>query len=141
MKFKTTHYYIVSVHTDDEHAYEPTHCSIEIHPHNMWMIFKYLLTAWIIQVINREIQEVRFRFIASGWLNVRDAGEEVAGGVTTEEGLSAFDDMTPHMEGEQLEALGFGCFRLHCYEKYGTRFYSDEIRFKDLLEWGYFSWT
>jgi hypothetical protein len=140
MKFKTTHYYIAPVHTDDEHAYEPTHCSVEIQPHILWMIFKYLLTARIIQMINREIQEVRFRFIETGWLNVRDAGEEVAVGATTEEGLSAFDDMTPHMEGEQLEALGFRCFRLHCYEKQGARFYSDEIRFKDLLEWRYFSW-
>ena len=91
-------------------------------------------------MINREIQEVRFRFIETGWLNVRDAGEEVAEGVTAEEGLSAFDDMTPHMDGDQLEALGFGCFRLHSYEKHGARFYSDEICFKDLLEWRYFSW-
>jgi hypothetical protein len=141
MKFKTTHYYIFPVHTDDGHAYEPTHCSIEMHPLILWTIFRYMLTAWIIQAINKEIQEVRFRFIETGWLNVRDADAEVAEGATTEEGLTAFDDMTPHMEGEQLEALGFGCFRLHCYEKYGASFYSEEIRFVDLLKWEYFSWT
>ena len=140
MKFKTTHYYIAPVHTDDEHAYEPTHCSIEIHPLILWVIFRYLLTAWIIQMINREIQEVRFRFIETAWLNVRDTDAEVIEGVITKGGLSAFDEMTPHMEGEQLEALSHGCFRLHCYEKHGARYYSDEIRFKDLLQWSYFSW-
>ena len=140
MKFKTTHYYIAPVHTDDEHSYEPSHCSIEIHPHILWGIFKYQLTAWIIQTINNEIQEVRFRFIEIGWLNVRNPDAEVAEGVIVEEGLSTFDEMTPHMEGEQLEALSHGCFRLHCFEKHGARFYSDEIRFKDILEWRFFSW-
>lgn len=141
MKFKTTYYFIAPVHADDGHAYEPTHCSVEIHPHILWVIFKYLLTAWIIQVLNTEIQEVRFRFIETGWLNVRDADAEIAEGVIAEEGLSAFDDMTPHMEGEQLEALSYRCFRLHCYQKHGARFYSNEIRFKDLLAWRYFLWT
>ena len=80
MKFKTTHYYIASVYTDDENTYEPTHCSIEIPPHNLWMIFKYLLTAWIIQMINREIQEVRFRFIETGGDSTEEKGFRIEDG-------------------------------------------------------------
>ena len=104
------------------------------------MIFKYPLTGWIIQAINKEIQEVRFRFIETGWLNVKEPDSEIDKGVIVKEGLSALDDMTPYMEGEQLEALSFGCFRLKKKKKYGASFYSDEIRFMDLLRWEYFSW-
>lgn len=141
MKFKTTHYYVAPVHTDDEHSYEPTHCLIEIHPLILWVIFKYLLTAWIVEKINKGIREIRFRFIDVSWSNVKDPDAEIAEGVITEASLSVFDDMTPHLDGEQLEVFEFGYFSLHCYEKHGARFYSDEIRFMDLLKWEHFSWT
>ncbi|MEP0805858.1 MAG: hypothetical protein HRF47_10225 [Chloroflexota bacterium] len=127
------HYYITSVHTDDENEYEPTHCSIELAPRVLWKIIRYLMTAWIIQKVNREIQEVRFRFDEVNWLSIKDDAEtDPPEGVISEGGLSVFDDMTLHLRGDQLEALGFGYFRLHCYRKYGASFYSEDIHLRHL---------
>ncbi len=144
MKPQTTYYYIVPVHTDDEYEYEPTHCSIELTPRILWKIIRHLLTAWIIQKVNRETQEVRFRFDEVNWLSFDDAETDPPEGVVSKEDLSIFDDMT--VRGNQLEALGCGCFRLHCYRKYWASFYSESIHLRCLVlqalrSWGLFGFA